>query len=123
MMGYREDVPQILKSLDLFVLSSYSNEGVPQVLLQAMALEVPIVSTFAGGIEEMVKNGQTGTIVPSRNVPALSKAIYWAYQNKGESLKMARRAREVVLNKYAITGVIKNTEKIYRELIERDRYI
>jgi len=36
---------------------------------------------------------------------------------------MARRAREVVLNKYAITGVIKNTEKIYRELIERDRYI
>jgi glycosyltransferase involved in cell wall biosynthesis len=119
MTGYREDVPQILKSLDLFVLPSYSNEGVPQVIPQAMAVGIPVISTFAGGIEQVVANGQTGILVPPRDARALSEAIYWAYENRKETMKMAHRAREFILEDFTLTGMIERTERVYRELLGR----
>ncbi len=117
MTGYRNDVPRVLKSLDLCVLPSYSNEGAPQTILQAMALGVPIIATAAGGIEEVVKNGQTGILVPPRDVQALSKAINWAYQNKEECLKMARQANELIWNNFTLTRMTDKTEGVYRELL------
>jgi len=119
MAGYRQDVPQILKSLDLFVLPSFSNEGIPQVILQAMATGVPVISTFAGGIEEVVTNGQTGTLVPARDARALSEAIHWAYENRKESMKMAHRAREFILKDFTLARTIEKTEKVYGELLRR----
>jgi glycosyltransferase involved in cell wall biosynthesis len=121
MTGYRKDVPRILKSLDLCVLPSYSNEGAPQVILQAMALGVPIISTSAGGIEEVVKNGQTGTLVPPRDVQALSKAINWAYQNREDCLKMAHKASELIWNNFTLKRMTDKTEGVYRELLEKGR--
>ncbi|MGC1402748.1 MAG: glycosyltransferase family 4 protein [Thermodesulfobacteriota bacterium] len=117
MTGYRKDVPQILRSLDLCVLPSYSNEGAPQAILQAMALGVPIIATSAGGIEEVVKDGQTGTLVPPRDVQALSKAINWAYQNREECLKMAHKASELIWNNFTLTRMTDKTEGVYRELL------
>lgn len=121
MTGYRNEVPQILNSLDLFVLPSYANEGIPQAILQAMALGIPIISTFAGGIEEVIQNGQTGTLVPPRNVQALSEAIDRVYRNREESLKMAHSARESTLNYFSVRGMADNTENVYREVLERNR--
>jgi glycosyltransferase involved in cell wall biosynthesis len=122
MTGYREDVPQILKSLDLFILPSYSNEATSQVIPQAMAMGIPVISTFAGGIQEVVTNGVTGMLVPPRDSRALSEAIYWAYQNRGEMAKMAERAGEFILKDFTVTRMIDKTEKVYRELLdERSR--
>jgi glycosyltransferase involved in cell wall biosynthesis len=118
MTGYREDVPRILKSLDLFILPSLSNEATSQVIPQAMAMGIPVISTFAGGIWEVVKNGETGKLVPPRDAPALSEAIFWAYQNREETRKMARKAREVVLKDFTLTGMIDKTESVYRELLD-----
>lgn len=116
--GYREDVPQILKSLDLFVLPSYANEATSQVIPQAMAMGIPVLSTFAGGIEEVVTNGQTGMLVPPRDARALSEAIYWSYQNRPVVQEMAQRAREFILNGFTFNHQIEKTEKVYRELLE-----
>lgn len=118
MAGYREDVPQILKSLDLFVLPSYSNEATSQVIPQAMAMGVPVIATLAGGIEEVVTEGSTGKLVAPRDSRALSEAIYWAYQNREETWKMAERAREFILKDFTVTRMIDKTEKVYRELLE-----
>ena len=119
MTGYREDVPQILKNLDLFILPSYSNEATPQVIPQAMAMGIPVISTFAGGIGEVVKDGETGKLVPPRDAPALSEAIFWAYQNRKETRKMAQKARQIVLKDFTLTRMIDKTESVYRELLDR----
>jgi glycosyltransferase involved in cell wall biosynthesis len=121
MTGYRNDVPEILKSLDLFVLPSYSIEGAPQSLLQAMAMGIPIISTFTGGIEELIRNGQTGILVPPIDVRALGEAIIRVYQNRKESLKMASKARELVLNNFTVKKMTDETEKIYKQLLGWDR--
>jgi glycosyltransferase involved in cell wall biosynthesis len=119
MTGHREDVPQILKSLDLFILPSYSNEATSQVIPQAMAMGIPVISTFAGGIGEVVKDGETGKLVPPRDAPALSEAIFWAYQNREKSREMARKARKSMLKDFTLTGMIDKTESVYRELLDR----
>ena len=119
MTGFREDVPQILKSLDLFILPSYSNEATSQVIPQAMAMGVFVISTSAGGIGEVVTNGETGKLVPPRDAHALSEAIFWAYQHGEECRKMAQKAREVVLKEFTLTRMIEKTERVYRELLGR----
>ena len=117
MTGFREDVPQILKSLDLFILPSYSNEATSQVIPQAMAVGIPVIATTAGGIGEVVTDGETGKLVPPRDAHALSEAIFWAYRNRDECIRMARKARELVLREFTLTGMIDKTEAVYRELL------
>jgi glycosyltransferase involved in cell wall biosynthesis len=118
MTGHREDVPQILKNLDLFILPSYSNEATSQVIPQAMAMGIPVIATSAGGIWEVVKDGETGKLVPPRDAPALSEAIFWAYQNREETRKMARKARELVLKDFTLARMIEKTGNVYRELLD-----
>jgi glycosyltransferase involved in cell wall biosynthesis len=119
MTGFREDVPQILKSLDLFILPSYSNEATPQVIPQAMAVGIPVISTSAGGIGEVVTDGETGKLVPPRDAHALSEAIFWAYQHGEECKRMAQKAREIVLKDFILTRMIDKTDAVYRELLGR----
>jgi glycosyltransferase involved in cell wall biosynthesis len=121
MTGYRDDVPQILKCLDLFILPSYSNEATSQVIPQAMAMGIPVISTSVGGIGEVVTNGQTGMLVPPRDVRALSETIYWVYQHRDATKRMADRAREFILNGFTFTGMIEKTEKVYRGLLKKER--
>lgn len=116
--GYREDVPQILKSLDLFVFPSYTNEAAPQGILQAMAMGIPVISTLVGGIEDVVTNGQTGILVPPADARALSDAILWVHQNREESGKMAQKAKETVWKDYSFSRTIDRTEEVYKSLLE-----
>jgi glycosyltransferase involved in cell wall biosynthesis len=118
MAGYREDVPRILRSLDAFVLPSYAHEATPQVLLQAMAMGIPVISTSTGGIEDVVINGLTGALVPPSDAGALSEAILWTKQNREESRKMAQKAEETVWKNYSLSRMIDSTEEVYKSLLE-----
>jgi glycosyltransferase involved in cell wall biosynthesis len=71
MVGNQDNVPEWLSCLDLFVLPSYGDEGVPQGPMQAMACGVPAISTPIGAIGEALQDGQTGLMTPPRNVPKL----------------------------------------------------
>lgn len=73
--GNRDDVERWLQALEIFVLPSYGNEGVPQGIMQAMAAGLPVVSTRVGAIEEAVADGKTGMLVEPRNVEELAKAL------------------------------------------------
>lgn len=72
--GERDDVPDLLASADVFVLSSVS-EGLPVSVLEAMAAELPVVASRVGGVPELVADGETGFLVPPRDPQALAAAL------------------------------------------------
>jgi sugar transferase (PEP-CTERM/EpsH1 system associated) len=74
LLGNREDVPELLAACDVFALSSIA-EGMPVTLLEAMAANLPVVSTKVGGIASVVESGVTGTLVPARDPRALANAM------------------------------------------------
>ncbi len=99
-LGFREDVPQILASLDLFVLSSYL-EGMGSSILDAMASRLPVVATRTGGIPEVVVNGETGLLVPPKSPTALAKAILRIYGDKELGRRLGQKGYEVVHQKFS----------------------
>jgi glycosyltransferase involved in cell wall biosynthesis len=75
LVGNQDNVPDWLNALDLFVLPSYGNEGVPQSIMQAMACGLPVVSTPVGAIGEAVVTDESGLLVPPKDSRALSAAM------------------------------------------------
>lgn len=75
LLGHREDVANLLASLEAVVLPSYAHEGVPQILLQAQAVGCPAIGTTVGGIPETLTEGKTGLLVPPRDSAALAAAL------------------------------------------------
>ena len=74
LLGHRDDVRDVYQALDVFVQSS-DTEGIPNAVLEAMAMEVPIVTTDVGGTREIVEDGKLGLLVPMRDPEATARAI------------------------------------------------
>jgi len=103
-LGFREDVPRILASLDLFVLSSHL-EGMGTSLLDAMASRLPLVATQTGGIPEVVVDRETGLLVPPRDPEALAQAVLTLYRDRHLAARLADRGFEVVHRKFSAEGM------------------
>ncbi len=114
--GFREDIPEILSILDLFVLPSHL-EGLCTSLMDAMYMGVPIVATTAGGIPEVVENGKTGLLVPSKNPPALAEAIIKLLKDENKREAFAIEGRKRVLQEFTASQMVEKVEKIYLTLI------
>jgi L-malate glycosyltransferase len=114
-LGFREDVPRILASLDLFVLSSRM-EGLGSSLMDAMASRLPVVATQAGGIPEVVIHRETGLLVPPRDPLALAQAILKVYLDKALANRLAQRGFEVVHEKFSAEAMARKIILIYERL-------
>lgn len=112
-LGFREDIPQILGSLDLFVLSSYL-EGMGSTLLDAMASRLPVVATRVGGIPEVVTHEQTGLLVPPRNPQALASAILRIYQDRHLASRLGNKGYEVVHQKFSAQAMARQVIDLYK---------
>jgi glycosyltransferase involved in cell wall biosynthesis len=114
-LGFREDVPQILCSLDLFVLSSYL-EGMGSSILDAMACRLPVVATKVGGIPEVVIHRETGLLVPPRNPSALAKAILKLYNDRELTSRLGHRGHEIVHQKFSAEAMAEKIVLLYEDL-------
>jgi glycosyltransferase involved in cell wall biosynthesis len=119
-LGFREDVPQILASLDLFVLSSYL-EGMGSSILDAMASRLPVVATRTGGIPEVVLNGETGLLVPPRNPAALAKAILRIYEDRELGIRLGQKGYEVVHQKFSAEAMAAKVIYEYKRIAQKKR--
>jgi glycosyltransferase involved in cell wall biosynthesis len=114
-LGFRKDIPKILTSLDLFVLSSYL-EGMGSSILDAMACRLPVVATKVGGIPELVIHGETGILVPPRNPSALAKAILKLYSNKTLASRLGQKGYELVHQKFSAEAMADKVVRLYEKV-------
>ena len=117
-LGFREDVPRILASLDLFVLSSHL-EGLGTSLLDAMASRLPVVATETGGIPEVVINHKTGLLVPPRDPAALAQAVLTLYRDRALAARLAGRGFEVVNQKFSAEGMAWKIIDLYEQIARK----
>ncbi len=109
------DVLDILGSLDMFVISS-RHEGIPVVLLEAMALGIPIVSTAVGGIPEVVSDGESARLVPPGDAAALAKAMAGLISDDAAREKLVAGALTCVREKFSAEVQAAQLTDIYKSL-------
>jgi len=110
--GFRTDVLAVLKGLDLFVMSS-TTEGLGTSLLDAMAASRPIVATRAGGIPEVVVDGETGVLVPPRDGEALAAAILDMLHDEAKRRRMAEAGFARVRTRFSVDRMVEETLAVY----------
>ncbi len=104
-----------LKAFDIFVMSSIK-EGLPYILLEAMAAELPIIVTEAGGMPEIIKNHENGIMVAQKNPGLLAKAIQGILTNKSVASELSKVAKETLKEKFNLAKMIEATSKVYEKL-------
>lgn len=116
LLGHRDDVPNLLASLDLLVLPSYAHEGIPQIILQAQAMGRAVVATTVGGIPEVVEDGVTGLLVPPRNPEALAERIKALLGDPGLRERIGAAGRERVEKEHTLDGMGEGLLGLYERL-------
>lgn len=101
-LGFRKDIPQIMASLDIFVLPSILPDSFPTVILEAMAAGKPVVATLSGGAKEMILEGETGFLIPIQNVDSGVGALEKLISDPLLRLKMGKAAQQRVLNTFSL---------------------
>jgi sugar transferase (PEP-CTERM/EpsH1 system associated) len=119
--GARSDVPDMLRALDLYVLSSL-NEGISNTILEAMASGLPVVATAVGGNAELVEHGVTGLLVPSGDPGALAAALRRYLREPGLRRAHARAARQRMLERFSMEAMVQAYMKVYDDLLGRKAF-
>jgi teichuronic acid biosynthesis glycosyltransferase TuaC len=114
-----EKIPLWISASDILVLPSLS-EGRPNVVLEALACEVPVVATNVGGIPELMIDGETGYLVPSKNPIEISRKINKLLENKSQRENMGKLGRKSIIQRgLSWESHAKKTVNIYSELLEK----
>ena len=116
-LGMRKDVPELYSTMDIFVLPSW-REGIPRALMEAMAMEVPVVATNIRGCREVVKNGETGLLVPVRNHQALAEAVAILLQDEQKRIEMGKAGRKYILANFTEDAVYQRIIQLYDGVIK-----
>ena len=119
--GYREDIPEVLRALDVLAIPSTGYEGIPQIGLQALACGTSVVGSDAGGIPEIIQPGETGRIVKTSDAGQLADAIKTSLMAKEESLRMAANGRQLVEQNHGLEHMLDRLMEIYRRHLEPDK--
>ena len=115
--GFRRDIPEVMAALDVLALPSIRSEAFPQVIAQALAVGTAVVGTTVGGIPEIIRDRDTGRLVPPEDARALADAMIDLLRDPAAARAMARRGQALVHERYTIDGMMKATTDVYRELL------
>jgi len=117
-LGWRDDAPQILAGLDVFLMPSLW-EGFGLVLLEAMSKRIPVVASDVSAIPEVVRHGETGLLVQPRDVDGLCDAMLTLLSDRPLRLHMGMMAEDRVENHFSAERMAEATIAVYREFLKK----
>ena len=115
-VGGRDDVRELLSIFSVFAMASL-REGTPIAILEAMAMERPVVAANVGGVAEQIDHGRTGFLVPPRDMLALAKHIIQLLQNQEMAKTIGLSAGSAVQEDFSLDQCVEGHYKLYERLI------
>jgi glycosyltransferase involved in cell wall biosynthesis len=115
--GNRDDVPEVLAALDVFVFTSYS-EGLSGALLEAMAAGKPIVATGIVENRELVTDGETATLVPTHAPDAVARAVVDLLDDPTRAAALGRAAQRDAVDRFSLERMVGNFEAFYESILD-----
>jgi glycosyltransferase involved in cell wall biosynthesis len=116
--GYRSDLQAIYQGMDVYALSSY-REGLPNVLLEAMALEVPVVATAINGVPRLIRDREEGLLIQPGQVGTLVEAIQEVFNSGALASELTRNARQTLEDRYDFAVRMSRLREDYDRLLNR----
>jgi len=117
MTGSRNDVPELMAALDVFVLPSKA-EGISNTILEAMATALPVIATDVGGNAQLVVDNETGFIIPSEAVAELANRLELYLNNDGLLKKHAQAGKERAEKSFSLEHMVNQYQAVYEQLLE-----
>ena len=117
-LGLRHDVPALLGAVDVLVLTS-RYEGLPNVVIEAMATGAVAVATDVGGARELLVSGETGFIVPPGDAQAVADAVLAVLRAPESALRTAAAARRRVETEFTVDAMVRRTTELYERCLAR----
>lgn len=115
--GFREDIARFYPLMDVSVLTSLS-EGLSITLLESMSHGLPVVATRVGGNPELVRDGETGLLVPARDPESFAAAVIRVLQSPKLRLTMGRAGRDLVVRDFRLSSVARRYGKVYADVVD-----
>jgi len=119
-LGHRDDMPELLRQVDIAVLPSYYKEGLPRFLLEAAATGLPLVATDIPGCRPIVKDGENGFLVPVRDAAALAASVARLVRDPLLRGRMGKASRELAEREFADSVVLEQWVNLYQRVLARD---
>lgn len=116
--GYQSDMEAHYCLIDTLVLPSVAFEGLPNVLLEALSYEIPVISTPVAGVAELIKDNENGWLVPLRDAAALRAKMDYILENEDERLRVKANARASLYPTYAVERRVSSFISEYQSLLQ-----
>ena len=117
MTGFRRDVPEVMAALDVLVLPSIRSEATSQVIPQAFAVGTPVVASTVGGSPELVRDGETGRLVPPGDARALAAAVLELVSDPARARALGRAGQRLIADRHSLDASMALTTSVYRGLL------
>lgn len=123
---FQEQLLSYLDRADVFVLpcltaSDGDRDGIPVVLMEAMAMEIPTVSTYVSGIPELIQDGQSGLLVPEKDPVALADALERLLRDRELGARLGKNARQKILSEFDIKKNTRRLVAVFEQYLKIDR--
>jgi glycosyltransferase involved in cell wall biosynthesis len=117
LLGWREEIPELMRAVDCVVLPSLW-EGMPNVVLEAMAAGLPVVATRVEGTQEVIQDGRTGWLISPRSVSELTRALTEVIADPAAAQLRGECGRELVQQQFTWEAMVNRYEQLYRIVLK-----
>lgn len=114
--GYRQDIPELLSVMDLFVLPSIK-EALPMALLEALAARKAVIATRVGGVPKVIGNNENGVLIEAKDIRRLEKAIIDLLNNEKKRTRLGNEGRMKVEREFSSSSMCRKYFAVYQELV------
>ena len=116
--GHETDIQQVFKDLDILALTSYT-EGFPNVVLEALCMGKPVLATDVGGVSCIIRNNETGILVKSKDVEAITKGLQYLVDEPLNAELMVSKGRELIMQEFQFDARVRKIEALYLNVLSK----